>query len=89
MLSLNAYFAASSGPLFFRPKDGDVTAGSRWSCQGLTGSECRIEYDLGASRDLSELRLGKTASFPFPPSVHSPSLSSPRARNTPRPSRMV
>lgn len=38
-------------------RDGDFTANSRWSCSPKLGGPCTISYDLGAIRDLSELRL--------------------------------
>lgn len=41
------------------PQDGDVSEGSRWSCASTLGGTCSISYDLGAVRDLSELRLGE------------------------------
>ena len=40
-------------------QDGDLTEGSRWSCSPSLGGDCTISYDLGAERDLYELRLGK------------------------------
>lgn len=40
-------------------QDGDESAESRWSCAPSLGGSCSISYDLGATRDLSELRLGK------------------------------
>eukprot|EP00903_Cladosiphon_okamuranus_P018634 g17151.t1 len=38
-------------------RDGDVSEGSRWSCAPSIGGTCSISYDLGAARDLSQLRL--------------------------------
>eukprot|EP00752_Nemacystus_decipiens_P014962 g13321.t1 len=38
-------------------RDGDVSEGSRWSCSPSLGGTCSISYDLGATRDLSQLRL--------------------------------
>eukprot|EP00903_Cladosiphon_okamuranus_P020463 g18782.t1 len=38
-------------------RDGDLTEGSRWSCAPKLGGQCSISYDLGAVRDLSQLRL--------------------------------
>eukprot|EP00752_Nemacystus_decipiens_P007213 g6456.t1 len=38
-------------------RDGDVSETSRWSCASSLGGICTISYDLGAVRDLSELRL--------------------------------
>lgn len=35
-----------------------MSEGSRWSCAPKLGGECSISYDLGAVRDLSQLRLG-------------------------------
>ncbi|CAM9688654.1 unnamed protein product [Scytosiphon promiscuus] len=38
-------------------RDGDMSDGSRWSCSPSLGGTCSISYDLGAVRDLSQLRL--------------------------------
>ncbi|CAN0239919.1 unnamed protein product [Ectocarpus sp. 12 AP-2014] len=38
-------------------RDGNMSNGSRWSCAPFLGGSCRISYDLGAPRDLSELRV--------------------------------
>ncbi|CAM9933566.1 unnamed protein product [Pylaiella littoralis] len=38
-------------------RDGDESAASRWSCAPSLGGTCSISYDLGAVRDLSDLRL--------------------------------
>lgn len=38
-------------------RDGDFTPTSRWSCAPSLGGLCTISYDLGAVRDLSELRV--------------------------------
>lgn len=35
-----------------------MSNGSRWSCAPFLGGSCRISYELGAPRDLSELRVG-------------------------------
>lgn len=40
-----------------------MSEGSRWSCASSLGGTCSISYDLGAVRDLSELRLGKGATL--------------------------
>lgn len=40
-------------------QDGDMAENSRWSCSPSLGGDCTISYDLGAVRDLYELRLGK------------------------------
>lgn len=40
-------------------QDGDLTDASRWSCAPSLGGVCSVSYDLGAVRDLAELKLGK------------------------------
>ena len=36
-----------------------MNEGSRWSCAPRLGGDCSISYNLGAVRDLAELRLGE------------------------------
>ena len=43
-----------------------MSEGSRWSCAPSLGGTCSISYDLGATRDLSELRLGTTVRHALP-----------------------
>ncbi|CAN0133967.1 unnamed protein product [Scytosiphon promiscuus] len=38
-------------------RDGDMSDGSRWSCAPSLGGSCSISYDLGAVRNLSQLRV--------------------------------
>ncbi|CAM9688793.1 unnamed protein product, partial [Scytosiphon promiscuus] len=38
-------------------RDGDMSEASRWSCASSLGGTCSISYDLGAVRNLSQLRL--------------------------------
>ncbi|CAM9294633.1 unnamed protein product, partial [Ectocarpus fasciculatus] len=38
-------------------RDGDMSEGSRWSCAPSLGGLCSISYDLGADRNVEELRL--------------------------------
>lgn len=40
-------------------QDGNLADGSRWQCSPSHGGDCTISYDLGAVRDLTELRIGR------------------------------